>query len=320
MDDLQSLPDEQLLARIERFAQEERDRLPVFLACLGEADRRGLPVKRGYTSTFDYCVQKLKFSEGEAYRRIHAARAATSRPELLSALSDGLLSLSAVSKIAPHVRRDDAPEIIARAEGKSTRELEEILAPLCPEPVKRDRIRTIAVAETGVPASIAPAVQTRVEFVFQGSPALRAAIERARELLAHKYPFGELDHILLEIVEEYLGRHDPQTALRLSRRAPVKGSSLIPAPIRRAVWARDGGRCTFVGSEGIRCTSRRMLEIDHRIPRASGGAGSVENLRLLCRPHNDAERRRLLGEGRLSTDLARAKFVDKSPGLFERER
>jgi len=312
MDDLRVLSDELLLARIEGFAQEERDRLPVFLACLGEADRRNLPVKRGYTSTFDYCVRKLKFSEGEAYRRIHAARAAASRPELLSALSDGQLSLSAVSKIAPHVRRNDAPEIIARAEGKSTRELEEILAPLCPEPVKRDRIRTIAVAGVGELASIAPTVQARVEFVFQGSPALRAAIERAKELLAHKYPFGELDHVLLEIIEEYLGRHDPQTALQLRRRAPVKGSSSIPVSIRRAVWARDGGRCTFVGPDGIRCTTRRMLEIDHRIPRALGGPCTIENLRLLCRPHNDAERRRLLGEGRLSTDLARARHIHLS--------
>jgi 5-methylcytosine-specific restriction endonuclease McrA len=312
MDDPRGLSDDQLLACIERFAEEERDRLPFFLACLGEADRRRLPEERGYTSTFDYCVRRLKLSEDESYRRIHAARAAASRPELLSALAGGHLSLSAVSKIAPHVRRVDAPEIIARAEGKSTRELEEILAPLCPEPAKRDRIRTVATAIEDDANVNAPAVQSRVEFSFQGSIALRNAIERVKDILSNKFPFGEMDHVLLEVVEYYIERHDPQASLALGLRGPVRGRSSIPAAIRRAVWARDGGRCAFVGPAGIRCQSRRMLELDHRKPRSVGGPDTVENLRLLCRPHNDAERRRILGEGKLSTNLARAKSVDKS--------
>ncbi len=87
---------------------------------------------------------------------------------------------------------------------------------------------------------------------------------------------------------------------------------MVSADRRRAVWARDGGRCVFIGDSGIRCQSRRMLEIDHKKPRALGGSDELENLRLLCRAHNDAERRRLLGEGKLSADLARAKFGDNA--------
>ena len=314
MNDPQFLSDEQLLAEIDRFAQDERERFPFFLACLGEADRRRLPVKQGYSSTFDYCVRRLRLSEGEAYRRICAARAARSRPELLSSLADGQLSLSAVSRIAPHVRRADAPEIIARAEGKSTREIEEILAPLSPEPEKRDRIRTIAVVAPCEDGQGAPAIKPRVEFSFHGSPALSEALERAKQLLSHKFPFGGMDDILSEIVKEYLERHDPQRILELGEVAPAKGSSSIPAGIRRVVWARAGGRCTFAGLDGIRCQSRRMLEIDHRLPRALGGADTAANLRLLCRPHNDAERRRILGEGELSPNSSRDEFGDNSSG------
>ena len=105
MEDPRCLSDGQLMAGIDQFAQEERGRLPFFLACLGEADRRKLPEKQGYSSTFDYCVRRLKLSADEAYRRITAARAALSRPEILAALNDGQLSLTAVSRIAPHVRR-----------------------------------------------------------------------------------------------------------------------------------------------------------------------------------------------------------------------
>ncbi|MCB0387142.1 MAG: HNH endonuclease, partial [Bdellovibrionales bacterium] len=34
------------------------------------------------------------------------------------------------------------------------------------------------------------------------------------------------------------------------------------------------------------CNSQYMLEIDHRFPFSLGGAHTPENLRLLCRVHN----------------------------------
>lgn len=294
MDDLLGLSDNHLLMMIDRSARGERERMPDFLACLGELDRRKLAEKRGYSSTFDYCIRRLGLSEDEACRRIQAARATVCRPQLLPALAEGRLTLTAVSRLAPHVRRPDAPEIIARAEGKSTRELEAILAPLHPVSAKRDSVRTVAVA---APGSDGSRTEERVEFSFQGSPVLRMAIDRVKELLAHKLPFGGLDAVLLEVIRDYLARNDPQKALKLGRTAPVRGASSIAAAVRRAVWARDAGRCVFVGPQGIRCESRRMLELDHRRPRSRGGEDSAENLRLLCRSHNDAERRRILGEG-----------------------
>jgi hypothetical protein len=302
MDDPQTYSDDQLLTALESFVLEERQRMPWFLTCLGEGDRRNAFVNRGYASTFDYCVRRLRLSEDEACRRIQAARAGVSRPEILSAMTGGGLSLTAVSRIAPHIRRQDAPEIISRAAGKTIRELDALLAPLSPESAKRDRIRTIALASTGPEP---PTVSERVEFSFQGPPALRQAIERVKEILSNKYPFGDLSEVLLEIVGFYLEHHDPQQALALGRIAPVKGRSSIPASVRRAVWARDGGRCTFTAADGLRCLSRRTLELDHRQPQSLGGQDTVDNLRLLCRPHNDAERRRLLGEGYLSPDPSR---------------
>ncbi|MBI4376814.1 MAG: HNH endonuclease [Elusimicrobia bacterium] len=312
MDDPCHLSDEQLLTRLDVLAKVEREHLHDFLACLGEADRRKLPEARGYSSTFEYCVRGLKLSEDESYRRIQAARAGVRRPELLSALADGELSLTAVSKLAPHIHRDDAPEIIARAQGKDTREIEALLAPLRPEPEKRVTVRTVSVVMRDERDQGPPVVSTRVDFSFRGSLALRQAIEHAKGLLAHKFPFGELDHVLLEVLQDYLERHDPQRVLDLGRTTAARSSSRIAASVRRAVWARDGGRCSYIGPEGVRCQSRRMLELDHIKPKALGGGSDVNNLRLLCRPHNDAERRRVLGEGKLSTDLAHAKSVDNS--------
>ena len=61
----------------------------------------------------------------------------------------------------------------------------------------------------------------------------------------------------------------------------------IPAAVRREIWQRDGGRCSYVDPRtGRRCASRHLLEIDHRIPYARGGGAERANLRLLCAAHH----------------------------------
>jgi 5-methylcytosine-specific restriction endonuclease McrA len=66
--------------------------------------------------------------------------------------------------------------------------------------------------------------------------------------------------------------------------------TLAPCPVdvRRAVWARDGGRCKFEGAAG-RCSETGRLEFHHVVPYAEGGATSVENLALRCAAHNRYE-------------------------------
>jgi hypothetical protein len=60
----------------------------------------------------------------------------------------------------------------------------------------------------------------------------------------------------------------------------------IPAAVRRQVWQRDGGRCTFSDSRGVRCRATRAIEFHHVRPYARGGAHCVENITLRCRSHN----------------------------------
>ena len=64
------------------------------------------------------------------------------------------------------------------------------------------------------------------------------------------------------------------------------GSRHVPAAVRRAVWKRDEGRCTFVNAAGNRCSSCEGLELHHEQPFARGGPTTVDNVRLLCRQHN----------------------------------
>src|SRR5262249_37701102 len=72
-----------------------------------------------------------------------------------------------------------------------------------------------------------------------------------------------------------------------SSRSPRKAHSrYIPRAVVRAVHQRDAGQCTFVSSDGKRCSERGFLELHHHDPFARGGEATVENLRLVCRAHN----------------------------------
>ena len=61
----------------------------------------------------------------------------------------------------------------------------------------------------------------------------------------------------------------------------------IPVRVKREVWQRDGGSCSYVDPHsGRRCGSRFLLEIDHVVPYALGGADEAGNLRLYCEAHH----------------------------------
>lgn len=85
------------------------------------------------------------------------------------------------------------------------------------------------------------------------------------------------------------------TARRGARRLETGTRRAVPARVKRAVWARDGGECTFVSNRGLRCPARHLLEFDHVLPVARGGGASVADIRMRCRAHNQYEAERAFG-------------------------
>jgi 5-methylcytosine-specific restriction endonuclease McrA len=67
---------------------------------------------------------------------------------------------------------------------------------------------------------------------------------------------------------------------------PRRRDRYIPAAVRRAVFARDGGRCCYVDELGTRCCETARLEFHHAIPFARAGAHDEANLSLRCTQHN----------------------------------
>ena len=70
------LSNTELVAAVARFARSERQATASLIAHLAELDARRLHLRAGFPSLFAYCTQVLRLSEGGAYNRIVAARAA----------------------------------------------------------------------------------------------------------------------------------------------------------------------------------------------------------------------------------------------------
>jgi hypothetical protein len=75
-----------------------------------------------------------------------------------------------------------------------------------------------------------------------------------------------------------------------------RSSRTISAEVRRVVWERDRGSCSFIGTQGKRCGSTHQLEFDHLKPFAAGGEATAANLALRCRQHNQHSARAWFGD------------------------
>ena len=92
-----------------------------------------------------------------------------------------------------------------------------------------------------------------------------------------------------EQIDQY-SKEKPTFALRPKHQIK-KISRSISSYLRKYIWERDGGQCTYIHHETKRrCASRHLLQIDYIQPFALGGRTEKENLRLLCAGHNQYRR------------------------------
>jgi hypothetical protein len=242
--DIASLTDDELWDRTRDLARDERAALCEVVAHLAELDRRGLHRDRGFSSLFEYCVGVLRCSEAAAYRRIRAARAVRTHPSILDLLRSGRLHLEAVALLHPFLQDPDAEELVAKAAGLRTWEVQALVAPrrreeprrdvirFCPpsakavEPLEREPLFAAAVEACARPERPPPATSPRAEPAASRAPAPRPAVRvsftaddefysmllRARALLRHKYPDGRLEGVLKDALSALLKRKDPWLA------------------------------------------------------------------------------------------------------------
>jgi 5-methylcytosine-specific restriction endonuclease McrA len=117
-------------------------------------------------------------------------------------------------------------------------------------------------------------------------------LRRVQDLMRHAIPDGDPAAILdraLTMLLEHLERTRLASVRRpVAARPLASRSRQVPASVRRAVWARDEGRCAFVGTTG-RCAETAFLEFHHVVPYAAGGDATIDTIQLRCRAHNQYE-------------------------------
>jgi 5-methylcytosine-specific restriction endonuclease McrA len=147
-------------------------------------------------------------------------------------------------------------------------------------------------------SSKTPLAPERYGFQFTGDQETNQLYDDVRSLLSHQVPSGEMAQVFkraLQLAKAELMKHKYAVTDRPGRSRGSKSARHISAETRRRVHERDEGRCTFVSEAGKRCESRHMVEFDHDVPRACGGESTPDNLRLLCRAHNQHKAERELG-------------------------
>jgi len=339
---LTELADAELLARVKSLVQSERRATAALVAHLAEVESRKLYLEEGCRSLFCYCTQILHLSEHAAYNRIEAARTIRRFPLVLAVFERGDVHLSAVKLLAPVLTPENHQELLTAAKHKSKREIEELIARVRPQPdipplvrklPARKSVATATATATATakeppaaataaealfvpgapprPAAVVPLAPERYKVQFTASAATCDKLRRAQELLRHRMPNGDVAEIFDMALDFLVGDLEKKKFAATDRPRQVGiatpgRSRHIPAEVKRAVWQRDQGRCAFVSPSGGRCTEHGQLEFDHVRPHGDGGSATVDNVRLLCRRHNQYEAQQFFGlwQAERAQDLA----------------
>ncbi len=288
--DLRQFADHELLSEVGKLVGSHRELTAKLVAHLGEIEERRLHLLAGYPSMFEFCVRELRMSEGEAFRRLLAARLGRRFPIVHSLLASGAVHLSALELLRERLTEENHAELLGAAIGKSKREVEAMLATRFPRPDAPTRIR--------------PLSEGRFKVEFTASAELRQKLELCRDLMSHANPSRDLGVVIERAVDLLLAEFERKRMGKAKRPrregvARVAGSTRVTNAARRRIYERDGLSCTYVSPEGRRCDARAFLELDHAEPRALGGGSGPDNLRVRCRAHNQLSAEQVFGREQL---------------------
>lgn len=298
MDCTRNDSDEQLTERLKRTLGDERQTLADGLELLAEMDFRKAYARLGFGSLYRYCVEVLHLSEQQSYLRISVARTGRRHPEIFERIRRGELHMSGVHKMSPVLYLSEEPEaLIAAAVHKSKREIEALLAEIAPRPDRKDSVhpeQTGLLGPDGDGDGDGEKDEQHEELLRVGRYHLEAMISsRCKELLEQARDLGapaESGALLEAALEGYVER-----LLKKKLRSTSVPGRKVSTRVKRAVYERDEGRCTFMSRDGRRCSETRRLQFDHAHPVALGGsADDPDDLRLLCFAHNQYMARKLL--------------------------
>ena len=265
---LKHLTDKTLISDLKYLVTREREFLTRILHHLKEMDNRKLYSDLGFSSLFDYCVRDLGYSEGEAHRRIQAARLLADVPEIEKKIETGVLSLSNISKASQFFKQNEVDQVsdkmavLTQLENLSRREGEKMLFVISGEEKKEKEIEK-RISATKMKISIILADETLASF------------KKVKDLLGKEMSHEHLIQYMVDVtIKEIEKKKFKILSSSKDSLAPAQVKRVISSATKKEVYLRDK-KCT-------NCGSKRNLNFDHQIPFALGGKSDASNIRLLC--------------------------------------
>ena len=319
---LTHLSNEVLRRELTAKAARENEATAELLAHIAEFDERELYLPEAYESMLAYCTGALQLSEDAAKKRIQVARVGRTCPVVFEALESGRVHLTGLRVLAPHITPETVEELLAAATHKTKEAIERLLAersprldvpalvaPTCaegaPGHLRNTDPQGFTVANSPLATSGDRATPLSAESFAVQFTRSREADERfryAQTLLGHQVKPSDIaevyDRAIKLLVEKLERRRFGACAKpRKGGRRTRPGSRHVSLAVRRAVWERDQGQCTYKSESGRRCEARRGLQFDHVQEFARGGEATMENIRLRCPGHNQYSAERTFGAG-----------------------
>ena len=330
----------------EKLVRGEKRNVALLIAHLSEMSRRKTALELGYKSLFDYCVNRLKLSEGSVARRIQVANVARRFPQMLVALAENTITLTAAGLLAPHLRTNNADKLISDGAGLSSRAVEECLVALQPRAVFRSSIRkqpratkntpkAAPAPPSGVPPTprpptppvVQPARPETFNFRFSADKEFKEKLERLAEVMGVENPAQHMAELLGAAVDLALEKKDPKKKLerrrkresqrqtpesrprarRVSPKVTEAPSRYVTSAVRERVFARAGYQCEYRSWDGTRCSSRTGLELEHTRPFGVVPSHDEKLLKALCRAHNRLAADRFYGTEFMEAKVAEAR-------------
>ena len=250
------LTDKQLDFKAKVISQSIHKKSLELIEFLIEIDRRKSYAVHSYSSLFYYIVKFLGFSEAQAavYNNIVKSKVKLTSP-VKQMISNGELSLGTLGHACSHIKKN--PENFTTPQKK-----ESFLKQF------KGKSRN----ETKLELNIASPTQKQQVTIKLKSKTV-ATLTKIKKKLGT--PLMTDDEVIA-----YLANKE------LTGKKTINTNKVITPRTKNILLRQAEHRCQYTSPDGVRCQATSNLEVEHIHPRAKGGKHNPENLKILCRAHN----------------------------------
>jgi hypothetical protein len=282
---------ERALRRAKAYLKSEADLIESIL----EVEDHRTYLEFNCRSLHVYVSTVMGLGDAVASNFITVARKAREVPALQEVIASGKLQVQKARKITSVLNEENKEFWLQLAIEKPQRIVEKEVARVNPQAAKPERIKYIS--------------EKRLNVNLNVSEETHELLRRTQDLESQrrKAP-ASLEQTLEAALKAYLEKNDPlekakrqaariekekQTVGQIEKQTTLAATHVlrhirksIPANVQHQVNLRDNSQCTFLETNGTRCTERRWLHSHHHKPVSQGGPTAPENLTTLCSGHH----------------------------------